>query len=471
MSTDTPYIGIDFGTTNSSMAWLNPKTGQAEVLLNAEGEQKTPSLVYFGSRGNLVGTPVEHLLDELRHYDQDERRAELQRIVRSIKRNLLSPPVITLPGGLSVRPAEVAAELFRKLKRDAEEGHFHRVIKRAVITCPAVFDTTQRNVIKEAARLAGFEEVELLEEPVAAALAFARANQQIGSSVLVYDLGGGTFDLAVIVKEADSAFRVGMETDGDARCGGDDFDLALYDFWDRKALEQAGASVNYPDGGLNLHFLKDCRLRKENLSLREQGTFGSLLPGGRLFKTTIDRTTFEGLIRPRIADTVHRTKSLLGRARARGIAVGTVVLIGGSTRIPLIQEMLKGELGMAPSTWMNKDVAVTLGAAYHAHDKWLPQPPPPKPAAPPPAPAPPVSSPSLRHIENKVKQIIIDELGVDENEVTPNARFIDDLGADSLDTVELVMRFEEEFGIEIPDEDAEKIQSVRDAYNYIRRYE
>src|SRR5829696_5271620 len=121
MSNDALSIGIDFGTTSCSMAWYNPDTEQAEILLNAESEDKTPSLVYFGEDEFLVGELVEELLEDSESYEEEERLDVARRVVRSIKRNLLDPPLIPIPGRDPVRPVEVVAEILKKLKRDAEE--------------------------------------------------------------------------------------------------------------------------------------------------------------------------------------------------------------------------------------------------------------------------------------------------------------------------------------------------------------
>jgi actin-like ATPase involved in cell morphogenesis len=371
MSGHSPYLGIDFGTTNSSMAWFNPKTNQAEIILSEEGEQKIPSLVYYGEGGVIVGSQVESILDDLKDSDGEERRNEMLRIVPSIKRNLITPPSIPIPGNRDVRPVEVVAEILRKLKRDAEKGHFNEEVRRAVITYPAVFDATQRKKIVEAAKLAGFHEVEMAAEPVAAAIAFAKAHQNISKGVLVYDLGGGTFDLALVVRDEDDSFRVAMETDGDPACGGDDFDQALYDYWDKQAQKELGRPISPTTGAIDQPFLKQCRRRKENLSVREQASFSSFLPGShKRFEPKIDRTTFHGLIRDRVEKTVRKTAAMMKQAKDKGLKVESVVLIGGSSRLPLVQDMLKSALQIEPRTWMHKDVAVALGAAYYAQQIW-----------------------------------------------------------------------------------------------------
>ena len=226
IATTEPFLGIDFGTSKSSMAWVNPSTNHAELLRNAEGRDATPSVIYYGERETLVGEPAEHMIED---------EAERQRVVLSIKRDLVNAPTLALPGK-RVKRIEIVAEVLRKLKRDAEERRFHQKVTRAVITVPAAFDAAQRRKIKEAGKLAGFTEVELLEEPVAAALAYGRAGQAVGDSILVYDLGAGTFDLALLARE-NGTFRLACEPRGLARCGGDDFDRALYDYCEEIAQQ------------------------------------------------------------------------------------------------------------------------------------------------------------------------------------------------------------------------------------------
>jgi actin-like ATPase involved in cell morphogenesis len=354
-------IGIDFSTTFSSMAWFNPKTGQAEVLKNAEGEEKTPSVVYFGERATLVGTPAEQMLE-----DEQERR----RVVVSVKRELVHAPTLALPGR-RVKALEVAAEVLKKLKRDAEELHFHEAVSRAVVTCPAAFDYLEREEIERAARRAGFEEVRLLEEPVAAALAYSREGLKVGRYVLVYDLGGGTFDLALL-REAGGGFELALEPKGLRRCGGDDFDEALYDYCEEEAQRQWGQALN--GEGRDLRFLRECRKRKESLSAHDQVLFSSLVGEGRVFKHTLTREVFEELIGGRVETTVRLTGELVRTAKGQDYRVETVVLIGGSSRIPLVQRKLQEALPVEARKWRHQDVAVALGAAYFAQELWAPQP-------------------------------------------------------------------------------------------------
>jgi len=362
IGTTTPFIGIDFGTSKSSMAWYNPRNRQAEIIKNAEGEEKTPSVVYFGERETLVGKHAEYRLE-----DKQDRR----RVIISAKRELVPDVTIALPDR-QVRAVEVAAEILGKLKRDAQAFHFNQEVTRTVITCPAAFDSLQREKITEAGKLAGFNEVMLLEEPTAAALAYAQAGLQVGNHVLVYDLGAGTFDLAVVARDSDGSFRLAMEPKGLARCGGDDFDLALYGYCDKLAQQQLGRPISLT-GELDLYFLRECRERKENLSAHTTCMFSSMLTSESAitrFKHQVDRTTFEQLIQAHIESTVRLTLTIIEEAKTWGYPIDTVVLIGGSSRIPLAVQLLKQTMPLEPRHWHQQDMAVALGAAYYANTLW-----------------------------------------------------------------------------------------------------
>lgn len=303
--------------------------------------------------------------------DRARRDAVFGSTVASIKRNLLSPPRIALPGGRYVRPVDVTAEILKKIKRDAEEGHFHEPIPRAVITCPAEFNVLQRQKIEEAGRLAGFSEVALLEEPVAGALAYAHAGLDVGEHVLVYDLGGGTFDLAVLDNEDDS-FHVAMEPKGMERCGGDDFDLALYHHCDEVARRSLGRPISLT-AGVDLSFLRACRRRKESLTFQERGRFDYHLAsenGPAHFEHEVDRQTFEELIGEYVETSARLTTEILEQADDAGHEVDTVVLVGGSVRIPLVNQRLTETLPVIPLGFDKRDVAVALGAARYTNVLW-----------------------------------------------------------------------------------------------------
>lgn len=374
MSRNPPYIGIDFGTTYSSMAWYNPGnnppySGQAELILNSEGESKTPSMVYYGEDETLVGKLAEQILEDASD-EPAAREAVSRRIVSSIKRGLVTPPRIAVSGSRFVRPVEVVAEILKKLKLDAEDGVFHTEIPRAIITYPAEFNVIQRQVIERAGRMAGFDEVVLLEEPVAGALAYARSGRDVGEHVLVYDLGGGTFDLAVLDNEGES-FHVALEPKGIDKCGGEDFDLALYYHCDGVAQDKLGRSIS-STGTLDLKFLRECRDRKENLSVRERVTVSSLLPGAQLFRHELDRETFHELIGDYVDTTVRLTQTIIQEAEDNGHKIDTVVLIGGSSKVLLVKRLLSETLPVPPLNFDKRDFAVALGAAHYGHLLWDP---------------------------------------------------------------------------------------------------
>ncbi len=374
MDERAPAIGIDFGTANSSTAWYDPRTEGSEVILNAEGQVKTPSLVHFGEDEILVGEPVESLLRDI-STNRARRDEAFRRTIVSIKRNLLSPPRIALPGGRYIRPVDVVAEILKKLKRDAEDGHFHEDIGRAVITCPAEFNVLQRQKIEDAGHLAGFSEVALLEEPVAGAVAYAREGLDVGKHVLVYDLGGGTFDLAVLDNE-DESFHVAMEPKGMERCGGDDFDLALYHHCDEIARENLDRPISLT-GTVDLSFLRVCRRGKESLTFQKRGRVSDYLVsenGPVRFEHDVDRPMFEELIGEYVETTTRLTKEILTQADTRGHEVDTVVLVGGSTRVPLVTRTLEETLPVSPLGFDRKDVAVALGAAHYTNTRWAPAP-------------------------------------------------------------------------------------------------
>ncbi|HLJ33766.1 MAG TPA: Hsp70 family protein [Ktedonobacteraceae bacterium] len=358
MEFGVPTIGIDFGTSNSKMAWFNPKSGQADIIKNRETEEQTPSVVYYGKEQTVVGTYAVQMLEDPQ---------EWERVIISAKREIVNSAPITLPDDRIIDAVDVATEIFRKLKRDAEERHFNEKVKHAVITCPTKFDTLEQGKIREAAVAAGFEHVELMKEPVAAARAYAEMGLKVGNYVLVYDLGGGTFDLAILAR--DEGNYIPVLSQGLIRCGGDDFDDALYTYCDSIAQEKLHRSISLT-GRRDLHFLHDCRLRKHNLSQFERWRFSSLLSGGVPFEHELDRATFEGLIRKKVDSTVQQTSTLLELAKSSGYNVDTMVLIGGSSSVPLVQRSLKETLSLELRAWQYQNVAVAFGAAFHAHDLW-----------------------------------------------------------------------------------------------------
>jgi cell division ATPase FtsA len=371
--TVTPFIGIDFGTSKSVIARYDTGTGHAKVIYNQEGRPETPSVVYLGRSDSdiVIGGPAEMILDAV--------QVDQSRFAISIKRDLLSDAPKILDGNRIYRPVDIAAKILGKLKDDAERLSFQREpVKRAVITCPASFDQLQQDKIKHAATIAGLEDVRLLPEPVAAAIACSRSSLRVGKYVLVYDFGGGTFDVAVLESNphaTNSSFELASPPRGLSNCGGDDLDRKLYDYCEEIALRELHRRISLTND-IDLKFLHECRKRKENLSSSDTATFSNYLissSGADIFEHTLQRATFEERIREYIDRTVVMTQDVIRDANSRQCRVDTVILIGGSSRVPMVMRSLMTSLPVQPQEWHERDFAVALGAAYHAQDIWGPK--------------------------------------------------------------------------------------------------
>jgi hypothetical protein len=365
MDSVVPFIGIDFGTTKSSMAWYDHRIGRAEIILNAEGKPITPSVVYLGPTESetLVGDPAERKLGQ--------EKVDQRRFVVSVKRDLMRAPTKILDGKV-YSPVKVTSLILAKLREDADKRHFKQPVDRAVIAHPASFNRLQQDKIKEAANLAGFSQVELLPEPVAAALAYASTGFEVGQYIMVYDFGGGTFDVAVLQRISDGTFRRALASRGLLKCGGDDLDRAVYKYCEEIVQREKKRQISLTDE-YDLRFLRLCRECKENLTSQRDYTFSNYLPsnnGPVLFEHTLDRSTFESRVRDYIGQTVTLTQEVMQEANGKGCQVDTVVLIGGSSRVPLVWHSLVGSLSVKPDEWQYQDIAVALGAAYHAQQLW-----------------------------------------------------------------------------------------------------
>ena len=360
-------ISIDFGTSNTSAACLDPNTGKPEPIRFIDnGKEKLPSLVYYPKDGDIVvGEPALTPLTQLNKYSK-EKRLEIQAtVVSSLKRRLTANGLHVVAGRPPVRHTEIVGEIFKKIKIEVEVNYFNSTpIEKVILSHPVIISQANKGVLKEAARLAGFKIIEFIEEPVAAAMGFMNSNQHVGQGILVYDFGGGTFDIAFILREGMGNFHTPLPAYGDDRCGGDDIDLALYDHWET-LIEKGHISpiCNNPlelDTGLLFH----CKKQKEILSTLQQKKFLVSLPPPRSLQITrtIDRYTLNRLMSPVIDKTIQKTQVMLNKIKQSGHKLDTVVLVGGSSRIPLVMERLKKVLPVEPLKPMQTDTAVCIGA-------------------------------------------------------------------------------------------------------------
>lgn len=347
-----PIVGIDLGTTNSVVAVV--VDGQPRVLEEA-GESLLPSVVGINPQGQLVtGTAAKNQL-----------AAFPERTVSSIKRRMGSMEAVPL-GERTFTPPEISAMILRKL-RDRASRALGEPVSRAVITVPAFFDENQRQATREAAALAGLTAERIINEPTAATLVY-HAGSQDRKQIAVYDFGGGTFDVSIVRLEA-GVIEV-LSSHGDVRLGGDDLDLTLLNHVADEFMAKHGLDLR-ATAQSRYRLLQACEQAKRRLSTEESAEiaeeFIAEKNGQPLhLNTTITRRKFEELIEPFIERTIQSVDTAL---RGSGLTIHQIddlVLVGGSTRIPLVEARLRDEFQREPSRAVDPDLAVALGAAVQA---------------------------------------------------------------------------------------------------------
>ena len=343
-------IGIDLGTTNSCVAVM--EGGQPTVIANTEGARTTPSVVAFTKNGErLVGEPAKR-----------QAVTNASRTISSIKREMGSDHKEDIDGK-KYSPQEISAMILQKLKADAE-GYLGEKVTEAVITVPAYFNDAQRQATKDAGKIAGLDVKRIINEPTAAALAYGLDNEK-EQKIMVYDLGGGTFDVSII-EIGDGVIEV-LATAGNNRLGGDDFDQKITDYMlvDFKAKEGVDLSTDK----MALQRLKEAA-EKAKKELSSATTTNINLPfitataeGPKHFDMNLTRAKFDELTRDLVDKTAEPVKRALSDASLTASELGQVLLVGGSTRIPAVQEEVKRLTGKEPSKSLNPDECVALGAS------------------------------------------------------------------------------------------------------------
>jgi molecular chaperone DnaK len=352
-----PVIGIDLGTTNSCVATL--EGGQAVVISNSEGARTTPSVVAFTKDGErLVGITAKR-----------QAVTNSERTILSVKREMGTDWSKKIDED-TYSPQEVSAFILQKLKADAEE-YLGREVKQAVITCPAYFSDAQRQATKDAGRIAGLEVLRIINEPTAAALAYGvdKADDQ---TILVYDLGGGTFDVSVLeIYQVDGQPQIEVKaTSGDNRLGGDDFDQVVVDWLVSEFKKSTGIDLSKDLQSMS-------RLReaaeKAKIELSSSASTQINLPFITMrdgqpehLDITLSRSDFEKLISNLIERTMSPTRRAMKDSGVKKGDVDKVILVGGSTRVPAVQSAIEKEVGKAPFKGINPDEAVAVGATLQA---------------------------------------------------------------------------------------------------------
>lgn len=342
-------IGIDLGTTNSCVSVL--EGGEAKVIPNPEGNRTTPSVVAFKG-------------DEIQVGEVAKRQAITNpNTVISIKRHMGTDYKEDV-NGKKYSPQEISAMILQNLKATAE-AYLGEKVTKAVITVPAYFNDAQRQATKDAGKIAGLEVERIINEPTAAALAYGLEKTDVDQKVLVFDLGGGTFDVSIL-ELGDGVFEV-LATSGDNLLGGDDFDQTIIDYLvDEFKKEQA---IDLSQDKMAMQRLKDAAEKaKKDLSgvtsTQISLPFISAGANGPVhLENTLTRAKFDELTHSLVERTLIPTRQALKDAGLNPSEIDQVILVGGSTRIPAVQEAVKKEMGKEPHKGVNPDEVVAMGAA------------------------------------------------------------------------------------------------------------
>jgi len=370
-------IGIDLGTTNSCVSVMEGDS--AKVIENSEGARTTPSVVAYGEE-LTVGAPAKRQAVT----NPDNTLYAIKRLIgRKHNDDVVKKDASMVPykivaadngdawveaDGKSLAPQQVSAEILKKMKKTAEDYLGHEV-KEAVITVPAYFNDSQRQATKDAGKIAGLEVKRIINEPTAAALAYGLDKGKGDQKIAVYDLGGGTFDISIIeIAEVDGEhqFEV-LSTNGDTFLGGEDFDLALIEYLAEEFKKESGVDLH--NDPLALQRLKEgAEKAKIELSSNQQTEVN--LPyitadssGPKHFVHKLTRAKLEALVEGLVEKTLAPVKIALKDAKLKASDVDEVILVGGQTRMPLVQEKVKTFFGKEARKDVNADEAVAVGAA------------------------------------------------------------------------------------------------------------
>ena len=374
-------IGIDLGTTNSCVAVMDGR--EARVIENSEGDRTTPSIVAFTEGETLVGQSakrqavtnpantlfaVKRLIG--RKFSDDVVRRDLSMVPYKIVQAKNADAWVEANGD-QLAPPQISAEVLKKMKRTAEE-YLGEDVGEAVITVPAYFNDSQRQATKDAGRIAGLDVKRIINEPTAAALAYGMDKQRGDSKIAVFDLGGGTFDISIIeIAEVDGEhqFEV-LSTNGDTFLGGEDFDLKIIEYLAEEFKNDSGIDLN--NDPIALQRLKEAA-EKAKIELSSSTQTEVNLPyitadntGPKHLVIKLTRAKVEALVEELVERTMGPCRTALTDASLAVRDINEVILVGGQTRMPLVQEKVAAFFGREPRRDVNPDEAVAVGAAIQA---------------------------------------------------------------------------------------------------------
>ena len=342
-------FGIDLGTTYSCIAYVD-ETGRATVVNNSEGTNTTPSVVNFASPSQVV---VGQVAKENAVIDPDN--------TISLVKTLMGKTDFAISyNGEDKSPEEVSAYILRKVAEDAAKM-LNTEVKDVVITCPAYFGTAERTATKNAGIIAGLNVLEVISEPTAAALYYGCAREQEEKTILVFDLGGGTFDVTIMNISSEKIEVIC--SDGNHELGGKDWDEAVMRYLAEEFISQTGF-----DGEFDEYAQQDMRLKaekaKQQLTSRDQVPV-MLDAAGLRARINLTREKFDEITSALLGEAIEKTESAIDVAKEKGYNIDEILLVGGSTRMPQVTKAIVDRFGMEPKI-LDPDEAVAKGAAIHA---------------------------------------------------------------------------------------------------------
>lgn len=366
-------IGIDLGTTNSCVAVM--EGNEPTVIANSEGSRTTPSIVAFLDNGDRkIGDPAKRqavtnptrTISSIKRFmgeSYDAVAKEIARVSYEVVKGDNNTPRVKIDGRLYT-PQEISAIVLQKMKKTAED-YLGQEVTEAVITVPAYFSDSQRQATKEAGEIAGLNVKRIINEPTAAALAYGLDKKSSDSKVAVFDLGGGTFDISIL-ELGDGVFEV-KSTNGDTHLGGDDFDHVIIDWLAEEFQKENGIDLR-KDAMAHQRLKEAAEKAKIELSSSASTEINLpyIMPVDGMPKhlvTSLSRAKFEQLADHLIRATIEPCKKALQDAGLTTADIDTVILVGGSTRIPAIQKVVADFFGKTPSKGVNPDEVVAVGAS------------------------------------------------------------------------------------------------------------